>query len=176
MVWGAIWYGGGSPIIQFDISESIGKRQGKGRLHGIILTFTGVTSDIYRAQITEGPLLDSWKRVKSVWPGYGLPCVVEDNAPIYKAKKTRGRAIQLGMRFLAHPPSSPCLNPIEHVWNCLKRKLAALQPRPTSQTALFEEAVKIWEEIPQELIDRLIMSMPDRIDAVVEAEGGYIPY
>lgn len=80
------------------------------------------------------------------------------------------------MRFLDHPPSSPCLNPIEHVRNLLKRKLAALNPRPTSQEALFEEAVRIWNEIPQELIDRLIVSMPERIEAAHKAEGGYIPY
>lgn len=141
-----------------------------------MLMATGITAAIYRSQITEGPLLDAWKRVKTVWRGYGCPWVVEDNAPIHKAKVARGRAEELGMRFMDHPPSSPCLNPIEHVWMLLKRRLAALCPRPTTQEALFDAAVALWDEMDQGMIDRLIMSMPDRIQAVVEAEGGYINY
>lgn len=176
MVWGAVWYGGRTPLTRFDTSQSTGKRKGEQWQSPVCADVAGVTAAIYCDQITEGPLLDAWKRVKRVWRGYGRPWVVEDNAPIHKAQRARGKAEQLGMRFLEHPPSSPCLNPIEHVWMLLKRRLASLRPRPTTQDALFEAAVAIWAEIDQEVIDRLIMSMPDRIKAVVDAEGGYIPY
>lgn len=127
-------------------------------------------------QITEKHLLDAWKRVKTVWRGYGLPWVVEDNAPIHTCKPTQARAEALGLRFLPHPPSSPCLNPIEHIWTVLKRRLASLVPRPTTKEALFAAAEQMWQEIPQEMIDRLIMSMPTRLEAVLAAQGGYIPY
>lgn len=163
MVWGAIWLGGRSPLVRFDTSQSTGKRK-------------GVTAAIYRTQITEGPLLVEWKRMSARWRGYGRPWVLEDNAPIHKCKKTRQKGEALGMRFLDHPASSPCLNPIENVWTILKRKLAALRPRPTSHDALFEAAQKIWMEIPQATLDRLVMSMPDRLQKVVDAKGGYIDY
>lgn len=101
MVWGAVWLGGRSPLVRFDTSASSGRRK-------------GITAAIYRSQITEGPLLHCWRRVKSLWRGYGLPWVMEDNAPIHKAQAARGRGEELGMRYLPHPPSSPCLNPIEH--------------------------------------------------------------
>lgn len=42
--------------------------------------------------------------------------------------------------------------------------------------ALYEAAVVIWDELDQEMIDRLIMSMPRRLDAVIESESGWIPY
>lgn len=80
------------------------------------------------------------------------------------------------MHFLTHPACSPCLNPIEHIWNLLKRRLAALRPRPTTQDALFEAAMALWDDMDQGMIDRLIMSMPARIEATIKAEGGYIPY
>lgn len=164
MCWGCVWVGGRSPLVRFDTSSSPGPRK-------------GVTAAIYFDQITQGPLFDVWKKVMRNWRGYGRPQIVEDNAPVHVAKAARSRAIEeLGMSFLPHPPSSPCLNPIENVWNILKRRLAALRPRPTSQDAIFEAAQRIWDEIPQADIDRLIMGMPRRLEAVIAAEGGYIKY
>lgn len=163
MVWGAIWHGGRSKLIWFDTSESTSKRK-------------GVNAFIYRTQITEKELLRCWQLVRRNWRGYSTPWIVEDNAKVHTAKATRGKAEELGMRFLAHPPSSPCLNPIEHVWNLLKRRLAAVNPRPTTQEGLFAAAEEIWASIPQEKIDRLINSMPDRIEACISANGGYIDY
>ncbi|GFW55916.1 transposable element Tcb2 transposase [Trichonephila clavipes] len=54
---------------------------------------------------------------------------------------------------------SPDLNPIEHVWDILGRRIAA-RPRPPAtvrelEIALLEE----WNSIPQSLIDNLIASM-----------------
>lgn len=81
------------------------------------------------------------------------------------------------MCFLPHPPSSPpCLNPIKPVSNILKHRVASLRPLPTTPDALYETAVVIWDELDQEMIDRLNMSMPRRLDAVIEAEGGWIPH
>lgn len=136
----------------------------------------GINAEIYRTQITEKELLRCWRLVRTLWRGYGLPWVIEDNAKVHTARATRGKAEELGMRFLGHPPCSPCLNPIEHVWNILKRRLAQLVPRPTTQEALFAAAQEIWASIEQRKIDRLIDSMNGRIEACISADGGYINY
>ncbi len=65
------------------------------------------------------------------------------------------------------PTCSPDLNPIEHIWNMLGRRIAA-RPRPPVtvrdfEIALFEE----WNSIPQSLIDNLIASMANRCTAVL---------
>ncbi|GFT30025.1 DDE_3 domain-containing protein [Trichonephila clavipes] len=60
------------------------------------------------------------------------------------------------------PAYSPYLNPIDHVWDMLGRRIAARQPPPTClpelRTALLDE----WCNIPQDQIDHLILSMPMR--------------
>ncbi|GFT61875.1 transposable element Tcb1 transposase [Trichonephila clavipes] len=65
------------------------------------------------------------------------------------------------------PACSPDLNPIEHVWDMLGRRIAA-RPRPPAtvrdlEIALLEE----WNSIPQSLIDNLIASMANRCAAVL---------
>ncbi|GFU51982.1 transposable element Tc1 transposase [Trichonephila clavipes] len=70
----------------------------------------------------------------------------------------------------------PDLNPIEHVWDILGRRIAA-RPRPHAtvrdlEIALLEE----WNSIPQSLIDNLIASMANRCAAVLAVRGDHTPY
>ncbi len=53
--------------------------------------------------------------------------VIMDNASIHKSPKIR-EAIEKASCYLVYqPPYSPDLNPIEHFWSHLKRKIGALQ-------------------------------------------------
>ncbi|GFX68742.1 transposable element Tcb2 transposase [Trichonephila clavipes] len=74
------------------------------------------------------------------------------------------------------PAFYPDLNPIEHVWDMLGRRIAA-RPRPPAtvrdlEIALLEE----WNSIPQSLIDNLIASMANRCAAVLAVRGDHTPY
>ncbi|GFW75517.1 transposable element Tcb2 transposase [Trichonephila clavipes] len=74
------------------------------------------------------------------------------------------------------PACSPDLNPIEHVWDMLRRRIAA-RPRPPAtvrdlEIALLEE----WKSIPQSLIDNFIASMANRCAAVLAVRGDHTPY
>ncbi|GFT94401.1 transposable element Tcb2 transposase [Trichonephila clavipes] len=71
------------------------------------------------------------------------------------------------------PACSPDLNPIEHVWDMLRRRIAA-RPRPPAtvrdlEIALLEE----WNSIPQSLIDNFIASMANRCAAVLAVRGDH---
>ncbi|GFX93736.1 DDE_3 domain-containing protein [Trichonephila clavipes] len=60
------------------------------------------------------------------------------------------------------PAYSPDLNPIEHVWDMLGRRIAARQSPPTCLPELRRTLLDEWCNIPQDQIDNLILSMPRR--------------
>ncbi|GFX56190.1 transposable element Tcb1 transposase [Trichonephila clavipes] len=71
------------------------------------------------------------------------------------------------------PAYSPDLNPIEHVWDMLGRRIAARQPPPTCLPELRRALLDEWCNIPQDQIDNLILSMPRRCKACIASSGTY---
>ncbi len=69
---------------------------------------------------------------------------------------------------------SPDLNPIEHVWDILGRRMQHRACENLNQ--LFEALREEWDSIPQEDLDQLISSMPRRVGAVIEKRGGNTRY
>ncbi|GFX17055.1 transposable element Tc3 transposase [Trichonephila clavipes] len=54
------------------------------------------------------------------------------------------------------------MNPIEHVWNALGRRVAGRQPPPQTLQELERALLEEWDRIPQLVINSLIDSMPQR--------------
>ncbi|GFX33957.1 transposable element Tcb1 transposase [Trichonephila clavipes] len=74
------------------------------------------------------------------------------------------------------PAYSPDLNPIEHVWDMLGRRIAARQPTATCLPELRRAILDEWCNIPQNQIDNLILSMPRRCKACIASSGRHTPY
>ena len=74
------------------------------------------------------------------------------------------------------PPQSPDINPIEHMWFHLKRRLAEYPEPPKGILELWERIEKVWDEIRPVVCQDLITSLPRRIQAVAKANGGYTKY
>jgi len=72
------------------------------------------------------------------------------------------------------PANSPDLNPIENLWGWMKRKMAPL--KRTSLEDWRSKLEKLWEEVPIELLENLVLSMPHRIEACIQAKGGHTKY
>ena len=73
------------------------------------------------------------------------------------------------------PPQSADLNPIEDLWHHLKTRLGEYD-RPASGIAeLWKRVQKEWEA-PASVCQNLIASMPRRVQAVLQAKGGYTKY
>ncbi|GFU75581.1 carcinine transporter [Trichonephila clavipes] len=54
------------------------------------------------------------------------------------------------------------MNPIEHVWDALGRRVAGRQPPPQTLHELERALLEEWDRIPQLVINSLIDSMPQR--------------
>ena len=105
----------------------------------------------------------------------------QDNAPVHTVTEWfEWYNIQVD----EHPPYSPDLNPIEHVWVVLKQRLHKQYPDiadapggPNAVRAqLVEVLPKVWDSLPEQLFDNLYRSMPDRVAAVIDAKGWYTRY
>jgi transposase len=66
---------------------------------------------------------------------------------------------------------SPDLNPIEHLWDELERRLHYRPQSSTSLTALATALQEEWAAIPPETYRHLVESLPSRVRAVIKAKG-----
>ncbi len=72
------------------------------------------------------------------------------------------------------PSMSPDLNPIVHPWGILKRKV---EERKVSNIHLFCDVImEEWKRTPVTTCGALVNSMPKRIKAVLENNGGHTKY
>ncbi|GFV63055.1 transposable element Tc3 transposase [Trichonephila clavipes] len=69
------------------------------------------------------------------------------------------------------PAYSPDLNPIEHVWDMLVRRIAVRQLPPTCELQLRRALLDEWCNIPQDQIYNLILSMPRHCKACIVSSG-----
>jgi len=97
----------------------------------------------------------------------------QDNDPKHTALLTKQWFEDNNVEVLPWPPQSPDLNPIEHLWNDVDRRLRALNVTIRGKDALWEHVSQIWNETTLETCTKLIESMPARIQDVINAKGGY---
>jgi len=98
----------------------------------------------------------------------------QDGASCHTSKLTMSFFEENSIKLLDWASQSPDLNPIEHVWQHMKVQL--LKNPPKSKTDLKEKLLQIWEEIPLEFIQKLIMGMFKRSKAVYDSKGGHTTY
>jgi DDE superfamily endonuclease len=98
----------------------------------------------------------------------------QDNAPCHVSRHTMQFFTTNEIKLLEWPSQSPDLNPIEHVWAFMKKKLGKMIIK--NKTELIQQVRAVWSSIPREFIRNLIDSMPRRIEEVVRARGGTTSY
>ena len=66
----------------------------------------------------------------------------QDNDPKHTSKKAKTWFDNHGFEVMTWPAQSPDLNPIEHLWSHLKRRLAGYEELPKGVTELWERVEK----------------------------------
>ncbi len=78
---------------------------------------------------------------------------------------------KLRVKVMDWPSMSPGLNPIEHLWGILKWKVEEYKVSNIHQLH-YEE----WMRTPVATCEALVNSMPKRVKAVLENNGGQTKY
>ena len=109
---------------------------------------------------------------------------MQDNAPCHKSTEVLEFLAEHRVPVMEWPPQSLDLNPIENLWVVFKERFhhrfSELFNHPSkSLEARYrygEVLQEVWYSQGQELVDALINSMPRRVQAVIEANGGWTKY
>ncbi|GFW52677.1 DDE_3 domain-containing protein [Trichonephila clavipes] len=101
---------------------------------------------------------------------------MDDNAPCHRAVAAKQLLESEDIERMDWPARSPDLNPIEHVWYFLGRRLAARTLPPVTIGELRLALQDEWAAMPQQLIDTLILSMGRRCETCLAVRGDHIPY
>lgn len=102
--------------------------------------------------------------------------LMHDNARPHTAASVRDYLAEIGIPVLRWPANSPDLNPIEHLWDMLKRKIRARDHAPTTIQEVVQAAQEEWDLIPQHEVIKLIRSMQNRLRECIRARGGHTHY
>lgn len=84
---------------------------------------------------------------------------------------TRRKEEKGDLKVMDFTPQSPDLNPIENLWNHLKREKAKQNPR--SKENMWNILIQCWNNIEPAVLTKLVHSMPDRVKAVLKSKGGH---
>ena len=108
--------------------------------------------------------LDVLKSVMIPWCNYvagGSPWMwQQDSAPAHKSKETQ--------RWLQE-----CLNPLDHCHWSYVENISNMTPHNT-KVSLIAAIHLVFAELPPALVEKACSQFRIRIEAVIEAEGGYI--
>ncbi|GFX73505.1 transposable element Tcb2 transposase [Trichonephila clavipes] len=102
--------------------------------------------------------------------------VCSANAPCHRTVAAEQLLESEDIERMDFPARSPDLNPIEHVWDFLGRRLAARTLPPVTIRELRFALQDEWAAMPQQLIDTLILSMGRRCETCLAVRGDHIPY
>jgi len=98
----------------------------------------------------------------------------QDNDPKHTSRLAQTFLSENVPNLMDWPANSPDLNPIENLWNIVKRNVEKRMPQ--IQKDLTDFMKEEWDAIPENVLINLVKSMRRRCELVIENNGERIPY
>lgn len=152
MVWAGITADGKTPLVFIDQGVKINKEN-------------------YREEILQN-VVEPWAHGHF---GNRHWTFQQDSAPAHAAKTNQDWCRDRFPDFISKtewPPYSPDLNPLDYsVWSVLEAKVSA--KRHNNPEQLKRSLMAAWEEIDEDYLRATVEDFPRRLNACIEAKGGY---
>ena len=100
---------------------------------------------------------------------------MNNNARPHVARICRQFLNRNNVNVLTWSAMSPAMNPIEHIWDYLGRKVRA-RGNVHNLRDLENAIIQVWNNIPSVVIKRYGRSMRGRLAACINSRGGYTRY
>lgn len=104
--------------------------------------------------------------------------LLQDNDPKHSSNLCKNylknKENQGELKLMKFPPQSSDVNPIEHLWDHLKREKVKYEV--TSQDRLWDVLSECWNNIKSSTLQNLVKPMPRRVQAILKAKGGHTKY
>jgi hypothetical protein len=110
---------------------------------------------------------------RQFWPT-GQWWFQQDNWTVHTAGTSQAWFHNHGIDLIDWPAWSPDLNPIEELWNDLKRRVYGRHPRTMEDLERF--ITEEWAATDLAFITRICRNMPHRLQAVIANNGHKVPY
>lgn len=156
-IFGVITYWGKSKLKKTDPDEKINAAKYQAMI----------------ANLDDHPNILEW--TKRIFKNRGVWYWQQDNAPPHNAKTTLTLLKQKKVKLLPWPANSPDLNPIENIWSMISQGIGRRKVIK-SKDRLWKAVEDEWNHISLDKIQALYRSMPERMNAVIEAGGDITKY
>lgn len=132
----------------------------------------------YYLKIMRSALIPSIKKLhpdgQYIYQQDNAPCHVSHKAKNWFQNRTENRKKAPIPIMDDWPPQSPDMNPIEHIWDYIGRKIQ--KETFSNQEALFTRIKQIWDNLDEEYVHHLVLGMPDRVQELRSKRGGATRY